>query len=263
MVSSRIIRLNLLILDRFEMNENSVPEPESNQPAGGDEKVASVTALTGGVDVEMDASLPADVLEACAMIHIKAGCDYPSYVPTGLIDSSTVSAQVVNCSETLEFVNVSSGLLEYVDKLKIGLEKYTGAVSQVMRHLKSISTSAKTDFDKNCENRLLENIGLPASQGTFPRFKFWTSLSSFILVPIRNRLVPSISLWYMTKYCDRGSKYLGTLASDRQSRLISALSVVANVQARLNSTQWLDNFNRSGVLFGHGDHRHLPSFCSM
>ena len=64
------------------MNENPVPEPENNQPSIEAEKVASVAALTGGVDVEMDASLPADVLEACAMIHIKAGCDYPSYVPT-------------------------------------------------------------------------------------------------------------------------------------------------------------------------------------
>ena len=149
------------------MNENSTPDPEENSTEVV-EKVASVSSLTGGVDVEMDASLPADVLEACAMIHIKAGCDYPSYVPTGLIDSATVSAQVVNCSETLEFANVSSGLLEYVDKLRNGLDKYTGAVTQVMRHLKSISASAKTDFDRVCENRLLENVGLPASQGIYP-----------------------------------------------------------------------------------------------
>ena len=149
------------------MNENSTPDPEENSTEVV-EKVASVSSLTGGVDVEMDASLPADVLEACAMIHIKAGCDYPSYVPTGLIDSATVSAQVVNCSETLEFANVTSGLLEYVDKLRNGLDKYTGAVTQVMRHLKSISASAKTDFDRVCENRLLENVGLPASQGIYP-----------------------------------------------------------------------------------------------
>ena len=67
----------------------------------------------------------------------------------------------------------------------------------------------------------------------------------------------------MTKYCERGSKYLGTLAADRQTRLVSALSVISNVQSKLNGSQWLDNFNRDGVLFGHGPFRHLPSFCTM
>ena len=115
-------------------------------------------------DIEMDESLPADAFEAVAMISVKAGNDYPTYVPTGLVDASMVSAQVTKCAETLQFANACSGLLETVDKLRNGLSQYSGAVSQVMQHLQSISTSAKMDLDKVCEHRLTHNFGLPASK---------------------------------------------------------------------------------------------------
>ena len=146
------------------MEHESAPVPKVT-PSGANNAKVDGPGPHNSVPVEMDASLPADVFEACAMISIKAGCDYPSYVPTGLIDPSMVSAQVVSCSDTLAFADVTSNVLGHVDKLKIGLEKYTGAVSQIMKHLTSISSSAKLDFDKVCEARLLENFGLPSSQG--------------------------------------------------------------------------------------------------
>ena len=96
-------------------------------------------------------------------------------------------------------------------------------------------------------------------------FFFLTSQSIIdfsISVPIRNRMIPTIPPWFVTKYCERGSKFLGTLAPDRQTRLVSALSVISNVQSKLTGKQWLDNFNRDGVLFGNGSFRQLPSFCT-
>ena len=82
-------------------------------------------------------------------------------------------------------------------------------------------------------------------------------------MPIRNRLIPTVPIWYLTKHCDRGSKLMGTLASDRQARLVSALSVIANTHGRLQNGTWLDNFNRSDVTFGMNSFRPLPSFRTM
>ena len=140
---------------------NSTPTKDENQAPI---TIESTTETFSKEDMEMDESLPDDCFEACAMIHIKAGNDYPSFVPTGLVDASMVSTQVTSCAETLQFANVTSGLLETCDKLRNGLSQYSGAVSQVMEHLQSISSSAKLDFDRVCETRLIQNFGLPPSK---------------------------------------------------------------------------------------------------
>ena len=142
---------------------------KSSTPTKGDSNDPITISTSNGTfsreDIEMDEDLPADVFEAVAMISVKAGNDYPTYVPTGLVDAEMVAAQVVSCAETLQFAGACSGLLETVDKLRTGLTQYNGAVSQIMQHLQSISTSAKMDLDRVCEHRLTHNFGLPVSKG--------------------------------------------------------------------------------------------------
>ena len=82
-------------------------------------------------------------------------------------------------------------------------------------------------------------------------------------MPIRNRVVPTVPIWFIRKNCERGNKFLGSIASDRQAKLVSSLSVIAKVNSRLNTSHWVDGFNQDGIFFGRHGFKNLPSFCTL
>ena len=122
----------------------------------------SSDSLPSANDMELD--LPSDCFEACAFIEAQVGRDYPSYKPTGLVDAQMVAKQVSDCYETLHVATATSGLIETVEKLKTGLNQYSGAVIGVMEHLKAFSIGARDDFAKVCESKLIRDYGLPPSE---------------------------------------------------------------------------------------------------
>ena len=229
-------------------------------------------ALSTTPDMEVDGTndskaedLPEDCFLACAMVQDRIGRDYPGFRPTGLVDAQMVSKQVAECHETLHVASISSGLIETVDKLKVGLEKYSGAINTVMDHLRAVSAGAKDDFDRICENRLMQDFGLlPTKSKCWFMVSFgFCALIGFSLEPLKNRLIPTVPVWFIRRHCDLGSKYLGGVASDRQARMVAALSVISNTHSKLNGSRWTENFNSDGVLFGDSGFRNLPTFCQL
>ena len=127
---------------------------------------AKISDVPPEMEVDSDA-LPSDVFEACSMVLLKIGKDYPSHRPSGLVDSQMVAQQVIDCQQTLHLAQLSSGLTETVDKLKDGFEKYTGAINSVMEHLKTVSLGARDDFDRVCEARVIQDFGLSPTKSKF------------------------------------------------------------------------------------------------
>ena len=123
-----------------------------------------------------DGALPDDCFEACAMVLAQTGRDYPAYRPTGIVDAAMVARQVDDCFETLHVASLSSGLAKNIDKLKLGFEQYSSAVTTVMEHLKTVASGAKNDFERVCESKITQDFGLTPSKGNL-RF----IITSFII----------------------------------------------------------------------------------
>ena len=212
-------------------------------------------------DSEMAEALPSDLMEAICMIEVQARSELSTQRPTGLVDARVMSKRVDDCLEVLRVATVSSGIIEHVSKLKTGLEKYSNAVGVVAEHLKLISDKARDDVDAVCEHHLLTNFGVPPTHGMLLRGSFLNHCL-YILVPVRDHLIPSIPIWFIKKRCDLGRDSLGILPSDRQAQLVSNLSVMLNSDHKIRHGRWLDNFN-GGELFGDRNFIDLASYRQM
>ena len=75
----------------------------------------------------------------------------------------------------------------------------------------------------------------------------------------KTNLTPTVPIFFI-RGCDRGQKYVMSLAADLQSRVAACLTIIKQCQKEVHSLRWVRGYNDVGVRFGDKRFNNLPTY---